>query len=146
MTALQRKELAVDGSAGAFGIDSDERERLWEVIARVRDASSRQTGDAETDDIVDELCPVLGEIAARRTAANSAAVDVAWHDAGLELWRAWTRFAEARTPVEAAEAITGMSNAVTDLATFLPGYDYNSGTIVDEDEKEESGDRVAGPS
>lgn len=131
-------------AAGTFEIGHEQRERLWEVIATVRDAGPRQTGDVATDDIVDALVPVLSEIVAQRTVASSAVADAAWHDAGLEVWRAWTRFAQARTPVATAEAITSMSNAVTDLATFLPGYDYNRGTVVEADEDEEAGDAVTG--
>lgn len=57
-----------------------------------------------------------------------------WHDAGLDVYWTWDRFKVASTPLDQAEALTAMSNAMSDLATYLPGYDYERGEIVDEDE------------
>lgn len=55
-----------------------------------------------------------------------------WQDAGVTAFRAWEQFAAARTPIEQADAVTALSNAMTDLATWLPGYDYETGTIPGE--------------
>ncbi len=44
------------------------------------------------------------------------------------------RFAKATTTLEQADALVAMNNAMTDLATYLPGYDDGRGEIpADED-------------
>lgn len=68
--------------------------------------------------------------------AGTAALADDWHEAGLSAYRAWDRFSSASTPVEQADAITEMSNAMVDLATFLPGYDAETGTVIDPNECE----------
>lgn len=101
----------------------------------------RLTDDADTDDIIDALLPVLGGIVDRRIAARGAGGGTAWHDAGLETRHAWDRFAQARTPVETADTITALGNAVAQLSTWLPGYDHDTGTIVAPGEEPEGEDR-----
>jgi DNA-binding FadR family transcriptional regulator len=73
--------------------------------------------------------------------ARGAATEESWHEAALEAWHTWDRFSNARTPVEAADAIVAMNNAMSMVATFLPGYDYRTGTIVHPDD--EPDDQVA---
>lgn len=50
-------------------------------------------------------------------------------DAALEVVYWWNRLENAKTLPEQAEAITQLSNHVSDLKTWLPGYDLNSGTM-----------------
>lgn len=52
-----------------------------------------------------------------------------WHDAAIEADYRWHLFTNARTPLDQAMALTDLSNAMHDLRTFLPGYDYESGTL-----------------
>jgi hypothetical protein len=66
-------------------------------------------------------------------ASVSGGTDEPWHDAALAAWHAWGRFTTARGPLEFVDAITAMSNAMSDLGTFLPGYDYETGTIAEVD-------------
>jgi hypothetical protein len=57
-----------------------------------------------------------------------------WHDAGRSVWDAWRALSGARTIVEQADAVSALSNAMSDLATFLPGYDYETGDFPDDGE------------
>lgn len=52
-----------------------------------------------------------------------------WHDAGLSVYWAWQRFVSSPDPVLRANAIIKLSDAISDLSTWLPGYDYETGTI-----------------
>ena len=44
------------------------------------------------------------------------------------IWR-WSRFAAARDPLSQAGALVNLSNAMSDMATFLPGYNSQTGEI-----------------
>jgi hypothetical protein len=59
-----------------------------------------------------------------------------WHDAAIEADYQWSRFTDAKTPLEQANALVNLANAMDDLRTFLPGYDYESGTLPWERESE----------
>lgn len=78
---------------------------------------------------------------ARETARNaervssSIADSAPWHDAALSAWHAWDRFSTARTPIEQADAIGDLADAMSNLATWLPGYDDRTGRISDPDEE-----------
>lgn len=63
----------------------------------------------------------------------------AWHEAALSAWHAWERLSFASTPLDYADAVVAMSNAMSDLGTFLPGYDYRTGTIPRSDEEADHG-------
>lgn len=55
--------------------------------------------------------------------------EVGWHDAGRSVYYAWERLKASRNPLEWADAINNLSNAMSDLATWLPGYDLDTGTL-----------------
>ena len=44
------------------------------------------------------------------------------------VWR-WSQLENARTLLEQADALTNLSNAMSDLATFVPGYNMNTGEV-----------------
>lgn len=52
-----------------------------------------------------------------------------WNDAGDEVAYRWYVFTHARDPLGQAMALADLSNAMHDLRTFLPGYDYETGTL-----------------
>jgi hypothetical protein len=56
-----------------------------------------------------------------------------WMDAGFAAFYARERFSEARTPVLASSALVELANAMSDLASWLPGYDVETGTIMEEE-------------
>lgn len=53
-------------------------------------------------------------------------------DAAVSAYLAWKNLSEATTPVGYAYAVTELNEAMGDLATWLPGYDYETGTIPQE--------------
>lgn len=55
-----------------------------------------------------------------------------WHDAGLSVWRLWERYRDARGPLDAANSLVELNNAMANLVTWLPGYNYNTGTVPEE--------------
>lgn len=57
-----------------------------------------------------------------------------WHQAAVNAWYSWDRFSRASTPIEQADAIADLANSMSDLATWLPGYDDRTGRIVEADE------------
>ena len=59
-------------------------------------------------------------------------------DAATEVVYWWHRLENAKTLPEQAEAITQLSNHVSDLKTWLPGYDNDSGTMPWERATDES--------
>ncbi|MCK2245213.1 MULTISPECIES: hypothetical protein [unclassified Crossiella] len=122
-------------SVGRFEISREQRELLWTAISTVRDASPRQEDDADTEDIIDATVPVIGMVVAQEVLTRGAAVDEAWHEAGTEARHAWEQFSRACTPVDTADAIVALSNAMAALATFLPGYDYRTGSIIEPDDE-----------
>ncbi len=44
------------------------------------------------------------------------------------------RWANARTPLDQANAVVNLGNAMSDLVTWLPGYDLETGRLDEEDE------------
>lgn len=60
-----------------------------------------------------------------------------WYEAGDAADYAWYLFRTAKTPLDQAEALVMLSNKMHDLRTFLPGYDYESGTLPWEREDDE---------
>ncbi len=57
-----------------------------------------------------------------------------WHAAGLAADAAWDRFATARDPLSQASAISALQDAMSDLASWLPGYDPELGRVPYDDE------------
>jgi hypothetical protein len=66
-----------------------------------------------------------------------------WHDAALAVYWAWDDFERATNPVLQARAVTRLDDAVSDLASWLPGYDDHLGRIPYDDEQDENPDRIA---
>lgn len=60
-----------------------------------------------------------------------------WHDAGIEADYRWHLFRNAKTPYDQADALIGLSNAMSDLRSWLPGWDFETGTMPWEREDEE---------
>lgn len=54
-------------------------------------------------------------------------------DAIAAVHYAWDDFATATTETKRAQAITDLSNAISDLSPWHSMYDYQSGCIVDPD-------------
>jgi len=52
-----------------------------------------------------------------------------WQDAALSADYRWHLLCQARTPLEQASAMMMLANSMSDLRTFLPGYDYNHDTL-----------------
>lgn len=52
-----------------------------------------------------------------------------WHDAGVEADYRWQLFITAQTPLAQARALVALSDAMSDLRSWLPGYDSQSGTM-----------------
>lgn len=50
-------------------------------------------------------------------------------DVGLNVVASWERFRGASDLVEAADAITALSNDIFELSSYLPGFDYERGAI-----------------
>lgn len=67
----------------------------------------------------------------------------AWEPAGVEVAYAWHRFATAKTPTEQASAVVALSNAMSDLRSWLPGYDSEHDTMPWE--REEDDDQEGSP-
>lgn len=59
-----------------------------------------------------------------------------WQDAAVEADYRWQRFAHAKTPTEQAEWLVELSNAMSDLRSWLPGFDSDTGTMPWEREDE----------
>lgn len=60
-----------------------------------------------------------------------------WHDAGFDVYYAWDRLAKAGDPIEFANAVRLMQDAMGALSSWLPGYDYDKGVVVDPREDSE---------
>lgn len=60
-----------------------------------------------------------------------------WYGAGEALYIAWDRFSEATTPVEAASRLVDLSNAVHDVISWLPNYNYERGVLKGYDDAPE---------
>lgn len=52
-----------------------------------------------------------------------------WHDAALNVVYQFDAWTEARDPVISANRLIELNNAVTDLKSWLPGYEYETGTM-----------------
>lgn len=57
-----------------------------------------------------------------------------WHDAGLAVDAAFERLENARTLLEQADALVDLSNSVSDLRSWLPGYNAETGRVENYDE------------
>lgn len=55
--------------------------------------------------------------------------DQDWHEAGIEADYRWHLFTHAKTPLDQAQALVDLANAMFTLRTWLPGYDYENGTL-----------------
>jgi hypothetical protein len=60
----------------------------------------------------------------------------AWQSAAEEVDYRWHVFMRAKGPVDAGQALVDLANAMHDLRTWLPGYDYENGTLPWEREDE----------
>lgn len=54
-----------------------------------------------------------------------------WHDAGLEAYAAFEQLGEATTLVDQAHALVRLTNAMSCLVTWLPGWDWEKGILKD---------------
>jgi hypothetical protein len=54
-------------------------------------------------------------------------------DAVEMAWFAWNRFENATNPVIQADALLHLASAMSDVATWLPGYDPNTGEVASDD-------------
>lgn len=75
---------------------------------------------------VDEEADAETVVAALSTSGHLSTI---WHDAGEEVAYRWYLFTHARTTLDQAMALTDLANAMHDLRTHLPGYDYETGTL-----------------
>lgn len=58
-------------------------------------------------------------------------------DAAVAAYLAWRDVAEANDPISFSTAMVEASNAMSDLASWLPGFDVNTGTIAAERDEEQ---------
>lgn len=56
-------------------------------------------------------------------------------DAALAAWFAYERFSEAQTPITQAYALTELHDAMSQFATWLPGYNYETGRVEGHDDE-----------
>ena len=54
-------------------------------------------------------------------------------EAAESVWWAYDAVSNATTLVEQAPALIELSNAMSDLASWLPGYDINTGRLPGDD-------------
>jgi hypothetical protein len=54
-----------------------------------------------------------------------------WHDSGLDVVHYFEMYTYATTPLEQAQYLTELHNSMSDLKTYLPGYDEKTGMVVD---------------
>jgi hypothetical protein len=66
-----------------------------------------------------------------------------WHDAGEAAYRAWETLSEAKTLPQQADAIRDLGDAMGDLVSFLPGWDWQRGLLVLEGD--EDGETLSDP-
>lgn len=62
---------------------------------------------------------------------QSSQSDTGWHDAGREAYWAWEELAEARNLSQQASAVDRLSNAMGNLVSWLPGWDWEHGVLKD---------------
>jgi hypothetical protein len=99
------------------------------AIAKTRQLAKSYRGAKSTQDIADALEGTLAELDRLREQATW------WHDAGLAAHWEWERYSTAREPITAAGALVELNNAMSDLASYLPGYDAETGTIRGDDDE-----------
>ncbi len=52
-----------------------------------------------------------------------------WHDAAIDADYWFYQYANATTPFKQADAMVSLANAMSDLRSWLPGYDPETGTL-----------------
>lgn len=52
-----------------------------------------------------------------------------WKDSAMSAVYAFWRYNEARTPLDNATWLINLGNALSDLQTWLPGFDAETGTM-----------------
>lgn len=72
-----------------------------------------------------------GELATQLLNAKRRAVVI--DEAGLAVYRSWTRVQAASNVGEFATAVEQMHDTMSQFTTWLPGYDYETGTVLDEE-------------
>lgn len=68
---------------------------------------------------------------------SAESVAIEWPEAVFEVDYEWYRFCHATTPLDQAQALVRLQDAMSDLRTFLPGYDYGTGMLPWERDDEE---------
>lgn len=137
--ALRGEELVLpDDRGGQLTVSADTVRQA--VGGWVLDKEQEQLEDVGPEDVFshDRLVACVRQWATGSAETTGVTAENSWHDAGLEVWHAWDKFSSARTPIETADSIVALSNAMSMLATFLPGYDYGAGTIVDTDDESDA--------
>lgn len=61
-----------------------------------------------------------------------AELEQPWHDAGLEVYRAWERFRTVCATVDQVCAMLRLDEAVSQFATWLPSFDAELGGIPED--------------
>lgn len=56
-----------------------------------------------------------------------------WMNAGRNVWWAWNRLSHAQNLLDQADATVALANAMSDLGSYLPEYDAESGELHDDD-------------
>lgn len=70
-----------------------------------------------------------GDLLPRGEAAPDDEKAEPWHEAGAEADYRWHLFIAAKDPLSQAMALTDLANAMHDLRTYLPGYEFETGTL-----------------
>lgn len=52
-----------------------------------------------------------------------------WQEAAIEVDYLWNTFMDTTTPIGQARVLMHLQDAISDLRTFLPGWDYETGTL-----------------
>lgn len=52
-----------------------------------------------------------------------------WQEAAIEVDYLWNMFMDTTTPLGQARVLMQLQDAMSDLRTFLPGWDYETGTL-----------------
>lgn len=68
-------------------------------------------------------------VAALRDAGRLTDSPYSWHNAGLEVVYRWDCFQSANNPVDQAHQLVELSNAISDLKSWLPEFDIETGTM-----------------
>lgn len=75
-------------------------------------------------------------VAALRDAGRLTDSHYSWHNAGLEVAYRWDCFQSANNPVDQADQLVELSNAISDLKSWLPEFDIETGTMPWDREEE----------